>query len=464
MTFRNARNSFLPLSMSSPPHTRTRSGTQLSEQYIQDSFHSYLKSSLTQAKVERLLDADLLSSAEGDLMITGPALCLYFAALRSTTNPPSVPLPRHNKTSEPTELSAENCPPTFAPFLRVWAQTVPSIQALAPEYQHDLARIICTLEPLSTPLNPNIHGIAADLRAVAIEISQRRSFQDRYAADLQAALDSGNVPSSPGGKKASFVPPPSYEASPPSSLQSSPNTQILSLPPPSPTYSADYTTNIHDIPSQQPSSHLSPYTPNTGSGWPSRSPSPSILTPSSPAIEFIRETLYAALGDALERQPFLRGMLKRDPPRAYFAAVAYAILDVATTSLTTEGSVVGVLGTQLTLDDCPPPLRRFMLELAAIGRQAAEIQEADDVRAMKYASQGKDIPTSRMERIQQMLIEGVGCSTQHRGEEEGRRSVEGKAVAFTNRLNGLSLALTHLKAFRDRQDQVFKVLAGIGES
>jgi len=44
---------------------------QLSEQVIQDSFHSYLKSSLAQAKAERLLDVDILSSAEGDLMITG---------------------------------------------------------------------------------------------------------------------------------------------------------------------------------------------------------------------------------------------------------------------------------------------------------------------------------------------------------------------------------------------------------
>ena len=43
----------------------------LSEDYIQDSFHSYLKSSLTQAKAEHLLDADVLSSAAGDLMITG---------------------------------------------------------------------------------------------------------------------------------------------------------------------------------------------------------------------------------------------------------------------------------------------------------------------------------------------------------------------------------------------------------
>lgn len=43
----------------------------LSEEYVQDCFHSYLKSSLTQAKAERLLDIDVLASAEGDLMITG---------------------------------------------------------------------------------------------------------------------------------------------------------------------------------------------------------------------------------------------------------------------------------------------------------------------------------------------------------------------------------------------------------
>ncbi|KAF9077777.1 hypothetical protein BDP27DRAFT_1379498 [Rhodocollybia butyracea] len=440
-------------------HTRTRSGTQLSEQYVSDSFHSYLKSSLTQAKAEKLLDAELLSSAEGDLMITGPALCLFFAALRSTTSPPSVPLPRHDKTSDPTELSEENCPPAFAPFLRVWARAVPSIQGLAPEYQHDLARIICNLDPLSSPLDPGVHGIAADLRAVAIEISQRRSFQDRYASALQAALDSGNAPTS---KKASFVPPPSYEASPPSSLQSSPNTQTLSLPPPSPTYSSGRSSDTHDHPPHSPS-HLSPYAPSTSSGWPERSPSPTILTPSSPAIEFIRETLYAALGDALERYPALRGMLKLDPPRAYFASVAFAILDVATTSMTPDGSVVGVLGTPLKLEDCPPPLKRFMLELAAIGRQAAELQELDDARAMKYASRGQDIPTSRMERVRELLVEGVGCSTRQGG-EDGRRSVEGKAVAFTNRINGLSLALNHLKTFKDRQDDVFKILSSIGST
>ncbi|KAM6489826.1 hypothetical protein JOM56_014638, partial [Amanita muscaria] len=58
-------------------------------------------------------------------------------------------------------------------------------------HQHDLARVICGLEPISQPLNIAINSIAADLRAVVIEISQRQSFQDRYASDLQAALDAG---------------------------------------------------------------------------------------------------------------------------------------------------------------------------------------------------------------------------------------------------------------------------------
>ncbi|TFY53796.1 hypothetical protein EVJ58_g9244 [Rhodofomes roseus] len=195
----------------------------LSEEQVQDAFHSYLKSSLTQAKVEGLLPENILSSAEGDLMITGPALCLYFAALRSTTEPPSVPLPRRSKSSTASfNLSDENCPPTFRPFWLVWSHAVPEIQALTPEHQHDLARIICNLPPIAVPSNPRLSGIAADLRAVAIEISMRRTFQDRYATDLQAALDAGTNGNT--RMKASFVPPPSYDAPP------AVPTQVLSIP------------------------------------------------------------------------------------------------------------------------------------------------------------------------------------------------------------------------------------------
>ncbi|KAH7918222.1 hypothetical protein BV22DRAFT_1123808 [Leucogyrophana mollusca] len=149
-----------------------------------------------EAKIEKFLEPDVLAGAEGDLTIT------------------VVP---------PLDLSATNCPPVFLPFLRVWSAAVPRIQDLAPQHQHDLARIICGLALISEGRceGTSLRGIAADLRAIAIEISQCRSFQNRYAANLQAALDArGDGPSLK--VKASLEPPPLYDDSRlPSSLSSS---------------------------------------------------------------------------------------------------------------------------------------------------------------------------------------------------------------------------------------------------
>ena len=142
--------------------------------------------------------------------------------------------------------------------------------------------------------------------------------------------------------------------------------------------------------------------------------------------------------------------------------MAFAILDIATNAVTPDGAVVGVLGQPLTLEDCPPNLRPFMMELAAIGKQANEIEEQDNQSAMDYAVRGEDIPVPRMERVRTLLEEGVGANLVRRGEQDGRRSVEGRAVAFMNRINALSLGLTSLRAFKERQEDVFKVLAGIG--
>ena len=346
------------------------------------------------------------------------------------------------------ELSYENCPPPFVSFLRVWANTVPAIQSLAPEAQHDLARVICGLQPLLQDSENMvvINGIAADLRAVAIEISQRRSFQDRYASDLQAALDAGAGPGSPSSRKTSFVPPPVYDSSP-SNVSSRP----IPVPQPSPGL-------LSSIPYSATSSSPSRRSPS------SRSPSPSLFPQDSPAIEFIRETLYASLADVLERQPSLRQLLKRDPPRAYFASVAFAILDVSINSLNTDGSVIGILGKRLTVSECPPELRPFMIELSVIGQQAKSMDEEDNQHAMNLAQQGRsdDIPLSRLDRVRLMWEKGIGYEHDHDGRGSGRRSVEGRAVAFANKVNALGLALTKLKAFKERQEYVFKVLGGIG--
>ncbi|TBU25053.1 hypothetical protein BD311DRAFT_528547 [Dichomitus squalens] len=489
----------------------------LSEDFVQECFHSYLKSSLSHAKVEGLLDENALASAEADLMITGPALCLYFAALRSTTHPPSVPLPRKAKNGaslDPTDLSLTNCPPAFRQFLVVWSQLVPAIQALSPEYQHDLARIICGLEPQATPLNRRLSGIAADLRAVAIEISMRRTFQEKYASDLQVALDSG-VPRSPGGRalKASFVPPPSYDDGPPPSSSSN-------VPPSSPPPTSSSTLTVPGSPPAS-SSRLSPARPPNVSSRRGHSPNPSISSVASsisdrssspksevfsptilaedvPGIEFIRETLYAALAEVLERRPGLRRLLRTDPARAYFASVALAVVDVASSSATKPNSALdklreeglppspgsrdprepvlrGVLGQTLALSDCPQPLRPFMAELCSIGTKLHEMEEEDSAATVRALQRGEDPPVPRLERVYEILEKGVGharrpsdVGTGRAGEREGevlrrrRTSTEGRAVAFANRINALALGMTKLRAFRERQEMVFKVLAGVG--
>lgn len=58
---------------------------RLDEQYVQDAFHTFLKSSLAQAKAERLLDVAILSSAEEDLMITGAFIQASSCARMSKT-------------------------------------------------------------------------------------------------------------------------------------------------------------------------------------------------------------------------------------------------------------------------------------------------------------------------------------------------------------------------------------------
>jgi hypothetical protein len=284
---------------------------------------------------------------------------------------------------------------------------------------------------------------------VAIEISQRRSFQDRYASDLQAALDAGS--SGNGLKvKTSFVPPPVYS-------------DLLA-----PEASGYGSKKFPSSPSS-PSSVLS--------AFPSRTPSPTILTQDTPEIDFIRETLYSALAAVLEQitvsrahnpHPLAR-LFKYDPPRAHFAAVSLAILEVATTQgiiLPDQNAIMCVSarehgGHKLTPDACPEPLRPFMMELIAIGRDAQVMQDEDNGATIKAIERGDDdIPEPRFERVQAIIIDGVrvdggtaadGCRTR-------KRSVEGRAVAFANRVNALGLSISRIKAFRDREKEVFAVL------
>ncbi|KAF8313600.1 hypothetical protein DL93DRAFT_1148519 [Clavulina sp. PMI_390] len=470
---------------------------RLSEKQVVDAFHIFLKNALAQAKAERLLDDDTLSSAEADIMISGPALCLYFAAIRSNTSPPGVPLPR-DASSEPMMLTSNTCPPAFTNVFALWASSVAPIKSLSADQKHDLARAICDLPLVSSRPHPATGRIAADLRAVAIEISQRRTFQDRYGSDLQAVLDSDRRPAGGIGNRrpstqAQFVPPPAYDAPPSSApIATSPKPQGQNKPlpaatdstghllPTSPT-SAGFPTasGSHPHRPRDPTHSRSASASGSSSGSRSRSPSPSILVDTDPVIMLIRETLYASLADVLALTPSLRSLMKTDPARAYFASVSLAVLDVATKAVTPEGDVKGVLGQYVTFEECPDLLKPAMRGLDAIARRARELSEEDDQAAMELLAEGKDEElagrVTRMERLKKMLEAGAGSEeANHRRaggaggeaaeEEEGNRgrvSPNGTTLELANRINALAMGLTGLAAFRERQNDVFTILGGV---
>lgn len=99
----------------------------------------------------------------------------------------------------------------------------------------------------------------------------------------------------------------------------------------------------------------------------------------------------------------------------------------------------------------------------AIGKEAKMVEEEDDQQAMRLAQRGL-VPTgeARMERVRKILVEGVGYEMRQGGGGGDRRSLEGRAVGFANRIGELALKMTGLSAFRERQDMVFQILAGIG--
>lgn len=435
---------------------------RLTETQVVNAFHTYLKNALSQAKAERLLDDDTLASAEADIMIAGPALCLYFAAIRSTTSPPGVPLPR-DASGEPVILSTQTCPPTFINFFALWASSVAPIKALSSEQRHDLARAICDQPILSSNPHPATNRIAADLRAVAIEISQRRTFQDRYGSDLQAVLDSErgrtNSHSRRESARAQFVPPPAYDE-PPRSAGLSPPGRDKPLP-------VDLSGHLRPPNSPTGSHSSSSHGGRSREASRSRPTTPTILTDEDPVIMLIRETLYASLADVLSTTPSLRTLMRTDPARAYFSAVSLAVLDVSSKAVTPEGDVKGVLGQFVTFDECPDLLKPAMRSLDAIARRVREIAEEDDQHAMELIAEGKDDElarsVTRIERLKIMLERGAGAeeAVSPDGENRGRVSPNGTTIQLANRINALAIGLTGLAAFRERQNEVFSILAGV---
>jgi hypothetical protein len=103
--------------------------------------------------------------------------------------------------------------------------------------------------------------------------------------------------------------------------------------------------------------------------------------------------------------------------------------------------VIGVRGVPLRLADCPVPLRPLTGEFSAIGREAAHIEEEDTMEAIRLVQEGRDgeVAVPRLQRTRLLLERRAGNDVD--GVNGGRRSAEGRAVAFVNRVNALTLWL-----------------------
>ncbi|OAV91594.1 hypothetical protein PTTG_04250 [Puccinia triticina 1-1 BBBD Race 1] len=406
--------------------------TNISEEQVIVAFHSFLQGALAQAHAEQLLDTDVLSSADADIQIAGPAICLFLAALRSEGDPPSI-------VTSMISLDATNCPASFRNWFMLWSECVPKIKALSLELRHDLARMICDQEPQCQPIRIDLPIMAQNLRAIAIEISQRRTFQERFSQDLDYALQFGydfRAPA-PALPPSTFRPPPAYDE------------------------------NVSDpqVPSSLDPTGAKPYA------------SPlSALDPAlenHPALRIIRETLYASLTDILYTTPTVFEILQSKSStdgqlsRAYFGALCLAILEVSLTLVSPTDRHVQVVNlgsgypSILKVEDCPPHLQPLAAQLFLIASSTQALAQEDHEAAVDNASHGGQTVRTKIDRLKTDLEHGTNWEAGLDADEIGNdraASPMGTVRVAANRINALALGISQIPSFREREEALFEIL------
>lgn len=119
-----------------------------------------------------------------------------------------------------------------------------------------------------------------------------------------------------------------------------------------------------------------------------------------------------------------------------------------------------------------------MKEIILIGIEAGKIEDADTEELVKRLSESskEEAWEPRLDRVRKILIGGLSnngdydtgnATSRVCGEEGGRirrKSVQNSTLAFANRINALSLGMTSLRGFKERQSEVFTVLMGVANS
>ncbi|EPQ26963.1 uncharacterized protein PFL1_05598 [Pseudozyma flocculosa PF-1] len=525
--------------------SHTASPSTLTETQVILGFHTLLKAALTQAKADGLISQDDLAYLHPaanradpsqpaaqppphaiDVEVSGPALCLFFAALRARGDPPQIEFPYPQGAADrDLVLSEHTCPPSFLPFFRVWQNTVLPIQYLSAEHRYDLALLLTENEPVSSPVRVDVVAISNDLKRVAIDIAQRRSFQLRFSTDLQHALDSAvrSRPASVEVGRASSDGHSGSTAEPPRSSQDSTHTRYQ--PPPS--YDADdfaSERHNHSVAPPQGSSSATgakpqqpprPHRPSSSSSSSAAATGPSTPQPCSQTIEtlsLIRETLFSALGDCFALYPSLREIVSRSLPdatqgqqqahlnewssRACFACLCLAILEVALTRLSLEapdpanpgaipeGSIKTVQVSQsppqlLRAATCPPQLVPLLRAFIAIGAGLFELKNLDDeaaIAAVQKADRGgqgpdqSSMPQPQIDRLRRMLQTGETTArsvAETRSDQkvgsplEPLQAAAAKADSLGLAINQMAMQIFRLPGFQERLSSAIGVLTSI---
>ncbi|GAA5848542.1 hypothetical protein JCM8547_004545 [Rhodosporidiobolus lusitaniae] len=400
---------------------------QVTDQSIITAFHSITRDSLAQARGEGLLNDEDLEVGDVDVQVAGPSLALFYSALGARGDPPSISSPDGSFA-----LTSDNCPPTFTNAFGTWQAAVKPIQSLPSAARYDLALLLCDKAPAWSPLRTDVARLAGDLKGIALEILQRRTFQERFQSDLQAALDSAVRPRTSGESarhEARYEAPPLYSEGEPT---------------------AETKAAYQGLAADSPEGNVEAAVPIA----------------QQENLSLIRETLYSALADAIVETPSILEQLSRGPEyaaKAFFSSTCLAILDVALSRMDAQGVHAVNLGRGspkvIGASETPPYLRPFLRTLVEVSQACQALAQEDDERAVREATEGvEQLTPPKLDRLKLRLAQGVGAEDTV---ESSRASTDGQVAQLANAINGLALGMTSLPAFRERLAEAFKILAAV---
>ena len=276
-----------------------------------------------------------------------------------------------------------------------WSECVPTIQGLAPERRHELLRVICGLGPPTSP--SGVTSLSEKLRSIAIEISQRQSFQDRV--------------------KSTFASPPPYTPLMPPSAFSNTRESPAITGPTDPTIELIRETlyaALADVLESTPHLHAQ-------------------LKLDPPCAYFCSVTLT------------ILGVSTRTG--------AADDMD--------GGVIWLVRDRRFTVAECPDMWRPLMCEFIEIGVDSARIREADTATAITCAQEDREVSVPRLEIARMRLEHGAGYDEQQGKERDTDRQRSVVAFVNRVNAHALKMTqLPEFRARQDRVFEVLSTVGG----